>query len=79
MGTFNQAGEVVNETTVLTRTYFEGDNIGLVATVTVYVVPDKSGLFFGNFDFTTNAGTAGTGRMGAAFVENAQLSFDEDE
>lgn len=77
MGPFNQSGNVVNGTTVLTRTYNDGVNKGLVAEVTVYTVPDESGLFFGEFDFTTNAGTAGEGRMGQAFVENAQLSFDE--
>ena len=77
MGGFRQHGEVVNGQTVLTRSYYAGAHIGLVAEVTVHFVPDGSGLFFGEFDFTTNAGTAGNGRMAAAFVDNAQMSFDE--
>ena len=78
MGPFNMRGTVVNQSTVLTRYYNSGPNEGLEATVTVYIVPDESGLFWGEFDFTTNFGTSGNGRMGSAFVENVQLSFDED-
>ena len=79
LGPFTMAGGVVGDTTQFTRTYTAGPAAGLVGQVTLYALPDDSGLFYGEFDFTTNAGYGGNGRFASAFVDNAQTSFDEDE
>ena len=79
LGPFTMEGGVVDDTTQFTRKYLAGPMAGLVGYVTLDALPDDSGLFYGEFTFTTNMNFGGNGRFASAFVDNAQTSFDEDE
>merc|ERR1711945_9033 len=70
-------GYVEGGRTHFTKTWYDGKAAGLVATATIETVPNDQGLMYGPFSFTTNAGTSGAGRFAAAFVDNAQFSFDD--
>ena len=62
LGPFIMEGGVGGDTTKFKRTYTGGPSAGLVGKVTLYALPDDSGLFFGEFDFITNKGFGGNGR-----------------
>merc|ERR1712157_210694 len=62
---------------LFTNTWYDGKAAGLVATAQIDTVPNDYGLMYGPFSFTTNMGTSGAGRFAAAFVDNAQFSFDD--
>merc|ERR1712157_6538 len=70
-------GYVEDGKTFFTKTWYDGKAAGLVATAQIDTVPNDYGLMYGPFSFTTNMGTSGAGRFAAAFVDNAQFSFDD--
>merc|ERR1712025_17016 len=72
-------GYVENGQTHFVKTWYEGPGTGLSANISwTDVVPQENGLMYGNFVFTTNMGTSGSGRFAAVFVDNAQFSAGPD-
>merc|ERR1719454_149122 len=72
-------GYVADGQTHFTKTWYEGVGKGLSAEISwTDVVPKENGLMYGNFVFTTNTGTSGSGRFAAVFVDNAQFSAGDE-
>ena len=80
LGEFTFNGGVQGDKTVITKTWISGvgGKMNLVGTVSLYALPDDSGLFYGDFDFITDKGVTGDGRFASAFTASAQSSFDDD-
>ena len=69
----------------ITKTYTSGDLSSVDAiggqAAQFYIdsaeVPTDANYFFSEFDYTSNIGQTGTGRLGAAFVASNQLQGPE--
>merc|ERR1712025_128958 len=72
-------GYVEDGKTYFKKKWYSGRGKGLIADIVwTDQVPQDNGLMYGNFEFTTNMDTSGSGRFAAVFVDNAQFSAADD-